>query len=236
MNRTLKARISSYITLNELFLRLLNLHEDASNHDFEVNEIETMMTTNTHMLESKMLENIKDRICPYSFGHTLIMTGKALSYSITHKNTYFQVSKENYSYRVKKIPNKLLECECYYYKSMIMPCEHILTCITRSTDTEANRPYQENLLQIFHERWLLAECPTDNPLIDFVKGYRFLKIGEEESKAEAEILNDQKKEELIEISLQEISMNSKIEALEEFKSIHSRKNNFNIKFTRRKIK
>jgi len=154
------------MTLNELFLRLLNLHEEVTNHDFEDQEIRNIQVNHTFLAQSPILLSIQDDLSIYAYEMTLLQLGSSLSWCIVQKPTYFQIQQNGYTRKVNIVEEGLLECDCYYYTSMRMPCQHILACILKfyenqneSTDDEEEEKfprnkYVENVLKYFDTRWL----------------------------------------------------------------------------------
>jgi len=175
LNRTLKSKISANVTLNELFFRLVTLHEEKGNHDFEQAEFEEIRTFHS-ITESPIMKSIEGVVTKYAYGLTLLNIGRAMGFSSTNKPNMFVLKKEEEEpVYVFKQPNKLLSCDCYFYKTMLIPCMHILACLIRSTDTESNRQYLENVPNLFHERWKFKEQLSDNQLLNFIKEFKLNK-------------------------------------------------------------
>ena len=173
------------MTLNELFLRLLNLHEEVTNHDFEDQEIRNIQVNHTFLAQSPILLSIQDDLSIYAYEMTLLQLGSSLSWCIVQKPTYFQIQQNGYTRKVNIVEEGLLECDCYYYTSMRMPCQHILACILKfyenqneSTDDEEEEKsprnkYAENVPKYFDTRWLKRELLNEEELLNFIKNYKF---------------------------------------------------------------
>ena len=58
----LKAKISFQITLNELFARIMNLHQDFSNHDINQIEKEQMAGANNFITKSPTLDAVEEKV------------------------------------------------------------------------------------------------------------------------------------------------------------------------------
>ena len=175
-NRMLKGKVSAQISLNELFLRLINLHQDMSNHDITLQEKEQMLKAHDLIPNSPILEEIENKVSCYAYQFTVLNIGHALSWKVLNKPIYFKVYQESEedALKVHKI-NNLLVCSCYFYSSMKIPCQHILACLICSSDTESHRSLMKNLILMFHQRWHVTLEDEDHEmktLNDFIRNYQ----------------------------------------------------------------
>jgi len=103
MNRNIKSKVSSRITLNELFLRLLSLQEELTNHDLEDQEISTLITHHTLFNGCPILLNIQDLVSPYAYQMTLLQLGDSLSWEMQDNNDSFKLKQNDYLTSVQKV-------------------------------------------------------------------------------------------------------------------------------------
>jgi len=185
MNRSIKTKISSKVTLNELFLRLLSLHEEITNHDFEDQEMTSLITHYSLLNGCPILKSINDHISLYAYEQTLLQLGNSLSWQLQEKEDHFQLFQNEYSLKVEKIGEDLLYCSCYYSRSMRIPCQHILACILKFYEKkEENMDHQEerifqnkylkNILEHFDRKWLFRDLiKEDEELLHFIRKFSF---------------------------------------------------------------
>ena len=64
-NRNVKSKVTSQISLNELLIRLLSLHTETSNHDFDDTDKDVLWIANQN-IQNPVLNVLQDKITPYS--------------------------------------------------------------------------------------------------------------------------------------------------------------------------
>jgi len=154
MNWSLKSKVSSQITLNELFLRILSLHNEITNHDIEEKEHAEICTGLNLFANCPILNVLQNKISSYAYHFMVLNLAKSLNWKIIQSPTVFTVYKveKDQGFAVKKLKSAFLERSCYFTTSMCIPCEHIVACLVHSQDTEANRKYIANLPNFFADR------------------------------------------------------------------------------------
>jgi len=192
----LKSNISSQITLNELFVRLINLHEDLYNHDICEFEREAILKASSVINKSPILNAI-GKVSSYAYHFTVLNIAKALTWKVSNKPIYYKVyeADEDYAFKVYK-KNQILTCDCYFASSMKLPCEHIIACLIHSTDTESHKSYLNNILLLYHERWHendnVFNADEEDKLCSFIKQYHFEK--KVNSSQQSDLENNDEKE------------------------------------------
>lgn len=172
----LKTKVSAQISLNELFLRLMNLHEEMSNHDITLNKTELLLQSHTLIPDFEVLEEIEGKVSCYAYHFTVLNLAQGLKWRVQNKPLYYKVFQEKEEDGLKIFKkNNLLSCSCYFYCNMKIPCQHILVCLIRSTDTEGHKILMQNLLQLYHPRWYVNEEEEKEveKLKIFVKNFQF---------------------------------------------------------------
>ena len=110
-NKMLKTRVTAQISLNELFLRLFNLHRDLSNHDTDQTERDQMLDAHKLIKASPILEAVESKISCYAYQFTLLNLAHALSWKALNKPMYFKVYQETEQNALKVYKtNHLLSC------------------------------------------------------------------------------------------------------------------------------
>jgi len=79
MNHTIKRVLSPSMTLNEMLVRMLSLHNQLTNHDFEENEFEKTANVEVVLSDSKVLARVDGIVSNYAFKHSLLNLAKCLS-------------------------------------------------------------------------------------------------------------------------------------------------------------
>ena len=257
-NKLLKNKLSSQITLNELFVRLFSMHLDLNNHDLDNNELTQIAKANNLLSKSPILESIQDKVSVYVYKLTVLNLANALSWKVSNKPLYFKVyidDEENFTKVTKK--GNLLICSCYFSTSMGLPCEHILSCLVHSTDTVTNRQYMQAIMNHFDERWYQNEEESlkfyDSEILEFIIQYNFLKNSKKKplktvsqlssEKAEKKsVVNDVKDENdeknRLDFNNEHLSVEEKLNELslhEEAQYMHQNKKQMQIKIERKSL-
>lgn len=214
MNRSLKAKIFSKLTLNELFVRILTLHNEITNHDIEETEMGQIYTGINLFANCLILNIIEGKVSSYAYNLTILNLGKSLGWkTIQTPQVYSVYQDKECKITVKKIKPALLECSCYFSASMGMPCEHILACLVHSQDTETNRKFMDNFLGMFAERWKKIDVKIEDNFLDFVKSFPFqvefseVQVKPLEERRRESKANDSEEQDKITINLSECSSN-----------------------------
>lgn len=175
INRSIKSKISFHISLNELFLRLLNLSFELTNHDIEDSQL-TEISTAIHLFANcPLMLSIQDKVSSYSYNLTLLNLAKVVSWKVIQKDSNFIAyqSQIEYGFLMENMKPNTLNCDCYFSKSMGLPCDHILACLIHMPETKTNKIYVENLIKCFNKRWELSEEKEDEKLLNFIKEFQF---------------------------------------------------------------
>jgi len=120
--------------------------------------------------------SIQDKVSSYSYNLTLLNLAKAMSWKVIQKDSNFIAyqSQIEYGFLVENMRPNTLNCDCYFSKSMGLPCDHILACLIHMPETKTNKIYVENLIKCFNERWELSEEKEDEKLLNFIKEFQFV--------------------------------------------------------------
>ena len=175
INRSIKTKVSSKTSLNELFLRIISLHDEVTNHDLDEEELLQIKSAHNLFPKCPLLELIDGKVSPYAFKFIVLHLAKSLTWKTHNFSGHFLVyqDQKDDGIKVSKISNNLLACSCYFYKNMLIPYEHMIACLVHSQDSEANRKNIANLSNFFHERWKSSNTIDDEDLINFIKAYKY---------------------------------------------------------------
>jgi len=198
INAIIKTELNASSRLVELFLRMLQIHDHILNKRYaDGGKVSELLLEN--LKDNILLLTVKERVSPFVFEQISLTILKSFQLSVKlYKGKYTVQEKDDFKLEIDKNDRT---CSCKYYKTMGIPCCHLVSIFIKNKDYD--------IMDFIRERWILdldSSQYLDGNLIQFVKEFLLRedqKQPEEENKSDQEDKIDQEEEKKEDLKAQE---------------------------------